>query len=399
MNRTMKSVVLIASTVAWISGSAVGEDWPNFRGPKFDGHSNEVGFRKTWDEPIPLVWEADIGSAYSSFAIVKDRAYTCGSKDKKQNLYCMDAQTGKIIWQQPIEKEFRDEWGDGTRATPSVHDGRVYILGAHGTLLCVDANDGKRIWETQFTNTPQWGYSGSVLIEGELAIATGGESAGSLAAFDKRTGERKWSCGDAPAGYATPYPFTFGGKRYVVGFTGVGFIIADAETGLAKWEQPWVTDWKVNAATPLFHDGHLLMSSGYRMGSALYQLQSNENGLAGRQVWKSDVLMNKFQTAVLVEGNLYSSDQKALVCVDFLTGKERWRKHRIKHSPLFTAEGHLIMLTEDGHLQIAKADPAGFELLTDAAILSGRCWTVPVLHAGKLYVRNLDRVACFNLAP
>ncbi len=131
----------------------------------------------------------------------------------------------------------------------------------------------------------------------------------------------------------------------------------------------------------------------------MYKLRRDKQYLAAEPVWKSKVLLNKFQSCVLHEGKLYASDQKALVCVDFLTGQEHWRRHRVRHGGLVLADGHLLLLTEKGELQIAEADPAGYEPRTTASLLSGRCWTAPVLHKGKLYVRNLNRIACFDLYP
>ena len=225
----------------------------------------------------------------------------------------------------------------------------------------------------------------------------GGGSDGALVAFDKRTGEVVWRCGDDPAGYATPYPFTFQATRYLVGFTARSAIIAEASTGRLVWRLPWKTDWNVNAAAPIFHDGYLFLSSGYSTGCGLFKLRKQGDRLAGDKVWKSRVLLNKFQSCILHQGKLYASDQKALVCVDFLTGEESWRERRIKHGTLVLADGHLLLLTEQGRLQIAKVSPGGFEPLSTAEILSGRCWTAPVLHRGKLYARNLSRLVCLDL--
>ena len=193
---------MIATTTFLVAAcaSVASADWPNFRGPNHDGISPDTGFRKTWDEALPLKWEREIGSAFSSFAVVGDRLYTCGTAEKQQVLYCLSTGTGEIIWQTPIERAYRDNFGDGTRATPTVADGRVYILGGHGRLLCVDAKTGSEVWDAQFHHVPQWGYSGSVLVEGDLAIATAGNDQGTLVAFDKATGEKRWQCGDDPAG-------------------------------------------------------------------------------------------------------------------------------------------------------------------------------------------------------
>jgi len=372
-------------------------DWPNFMGPKHDGKSAETGFKKQWTEPLKLMWDREIGSAFSSFACVSDRIYTCGEANKQQVLYCLSADTGQIVWQKPLEKEFRNEHGDGTRATPTVNDGRVYILGAHGRLLCVDAADGKDVWEKQFNYKPTWAYSGSILIEGDLAIASAGKGDGALVAFTRKTGDLVWKCGEDPVGYATPYPFTFNGQRYVVGFMGNSAIAAEVATGREVWRTAWKTDWDVNAAMPIFHDGYLFLTSGYTTGCALLKLAAEGDRLRSTSVWNSDVLLNKFQSCILHDGKLYGSDQNALKCVDFLTGTQVWSKPRLKNGTLLLADGHFLLLTEGGQLQIAKASPEDFVPLTKSDILTGRCWSLPTLHRGRLFARSLERIACFDL--
>ena len=379
---------------------AAGDDWPNFRGPNHDGISAETGFTTAWTTAIPLVWEREIGDAFSSFACVGDKVYTCGAEDGQQVIFCLNADNGEVVWKLPFEKRYRDpQGGDGTRATPTVSEGRVYILGGHGRLLCLSADKGKIIWEKKFKHKPQWGYSGSVLIEGNMAVVSPGDNHGSLIAYDKKTGKEIWKSGDDPPGYATPYPFTFNGKRYIVGFMAKSAVIVEAGTGRQVWRTKWKTAYDINAADPIYHDGHLFLSSGYQTGSALFKLAVAGDKLTAKEVWRGKTLMNKFQTPILHDGKLYGSDQKALSCVDFLTGEQMWRKNRVKHGTLILADGHLLLLTERGELQIAPADPSAFEPVTTAEILSGRCWTVSVLHDGRLYARNLKRVVCFDLKP
>ena len=269
--------------------------------------------------------------------------------------------------------------------------------------MCNDAKTGKAIWSKTYDAPPTWGYSGSILIEGRLAIASVGGAGGALVAFDRKTGQEVWKCGDDLVGYSTPYPFTFKGRRYVVGFMGKTVIIADMASGRLVLRMPWKTDYDINVAAPIFHDGYLFLSSGYRTGCALLKLRVEGDKLATTTVWQSKVLMNKFQSCILYEGNLYASDQSALLCVDFMTGKQRWRQPRIddrlaKHGNLLLAGGQLILLTQDGKLLMAKASPNGFAPTARAEILSGRCWTLPVVHQGKLYARNLERIVCFDLA-
>lgn len=380
------------------SSAAVRADWPNFRGPNHDGISSETGFRKEWKDRPPVIWERNLGSGFSSFAVVGDRLYTAGTQNKQQVIYALNANTGEVIWQKPFEAEYPErQGGDGPRATPTVSGDRLYMLGAKGKLLCLKTDDGAEVWSTQFSHMPTWGYSGSVLIEDNLAISSGGEGDGALVAFDKLSGKSVWKTGEDPPGYATPYPFTFEGTRYIVGFNGNSVLIVEAVSGDPVWRQDWITDYAVNAAAPIFHEGHLFLGSGYQTGGALYKLRKDGDKLVGEQVWKSKVLMNKFQSAILHEGHLYASDQKDLKCVEFLTGNEIWKERRVANGTVVLADGHLIVLTEKGSLQMAPATPRGYVPTTRVDILEGLCWTVPVLHGGKLYARDLEKIMCLDV--
>lgn len=376
---------------------SLADDWPNFRGPSHDGISSETGLTIDWKGSPKVLWEREIGSAYSSFACVGDRVYTCGAADGQQVLYSLEADTGKVVWSRPIENEYRDSMGNGTRATPTADDGRVYIVGGHGRVLCCDAKTGSEIWSEQFKHVPQWGYSGSVLIQGDLAIFPAGGSDGALRAVNKKTGKLKWKCDNDEPGYATPLPFEFGGKKYVCGFTANRATIVDLATGKKAASIPWGTDWKVNAASPIYHDGHLFLNSGYHTGCGVFKLEAKGDKLKAKEVWRSKVLLNKFQSAILTGGNLYASDEKAFKCVDFLTGKERWSQPRTANATLVLADGKLLLLTEKGELRVGTPDPSGFKPTAEAKILDGRCWTVPVLANGRLYARNLEKVVCIDL--
>lgn len=392
---------LLAGVFGWLiaTGAASGADWPNWRGPNHDGISSEKGFKKTWKKAPKVLWQHEIGSAFSSFTCVGGKVYTCGTKDKQQVLFCFDANTGKVIWEKPFEKELREkQGGDGTRSTPTVDEGRVYILGGHGLLLCADAAKGTEIWKRKFGYKPRWYFSGSALVEGDLAIVCAGKSDGGLLALDKKTGKEVWKCAEDVAGYSTPYPFTFKNKRYIVGFMARAVIIADARTGKEVWRTEWRTSYDVNASSPIYHDGHLFLTSGYSTGCALFKLSEAGGKLSGKEVWRSKVLMNKFQSCVLTDGVLYSGDQEGLKCVEFLTGKELWKVPRMNYSTVILAEGHLVVLTEKGRLLIAKASPKAFEPQAEADILSGRCWTIPLLCGGKLYARDFTKAVCLDLS-
>lgn len=375
------------------------EEWPNWRGPRHDGVSEASGLKLRWESAPPTVWQRNIGAGFSGFALVDGKLYTAGTEGNQQVAYCLNADTGEVLWQTPIEAAYKEgQGGDGPRATPAVSDGRVYLLAARGRLVCLSAADGKLIWEHKFNGMPTWGYSGSVLIEGDKAIASAGGDAGALVAFDRVSGKRLWKCGDDPVGYATPYPFEMNGVRYVVGFMGNSALIARASDGKRVWHMPWETAYNVNASAPIFHDGHLLLSTGYRHGAVVVQLGPKGEELTHSVVWEGKSLRNKFQSCVLRSGHLYTSDEVALKCVEFLTGKEKWTEPRLKHGTVVLAQDHLIVLTENGELIITPATPEGFRPVTRLPVLEGRCWTVPTLYKGRLYARNLETLVCLKLA-
>lgn len=392
------------------------EDWPNFRGPNHDGISPSSALTAKWPATGPKVlWTREVGAAFSSFAVVGNRLYTCGAEDRQQVLFRLNAATGDIIWKRAFEPEYTDPDPNlyGTRATPTLDNGRVYLMAPHAHVFCFDAADGKQIWQREFAGKPGWGYSGSVLIEGDMAIVSPGGEQGALCALNKETGEVIWKCAADPAAYATPYPFTLAGKRYICGFMGQSVIVAEAKTGKLALRFEWPSHSGVNACSPIFHDGCLFISTGYGYGAGLFKLEPDGDQLRATEVWRSRKIRNKFQSPVLFEGNLYTSDENGLKCADFMTGKLRWRKGGIRHGTFVLAGKHLALLTETGELQVARASPEDFEPIATAKLFEGnsfsalqrltrqqqgaRCWTVPVIVDNNLFVRDHTTIRCLDL--
>jgi len=383
----------LAVSVAWA------EDWPCLRGPRYDGIFVETGWKRDFAGKPAVVWQKEVGDAYSCFTVVGDRLYTCGTQDRMQTVLCLEAGTGNTIWETGFEPAYANGQGNGTRATPTVDGDRVYIVGGSGTLACLDAQSGKEVWTAKLGPAPKWGHSGSVLIEGDMAVAAAGSPEGALVAFNKKTGAEVWKAGRERAGYGTPYPFEFEGTRYIFAFMSKSFLIVEAASGKEVMSMPWVTRFDVNAAGPIFHEGRLYVSSNYGTGSALLKLARQGEGLAQTEVWRSKDVQNRFSTMVLNDGHIYGMSEGAFVCAEFLTGAVKWSEKHPNWGNGILADGHLIVLSATGRLEIAKATPEGYSPTTRVQVLGGRCWTAPVLHNGKLYVRNQSTVMCLDLKP
>src|SRR4051794_15838250 len=153
--------------------SSRGDDWPNYRGPHHDGVSAEAGWSTQWPAGGPAVlWKANVGVGFSSFAIVGQRAYTAGNANNTDTVYCLDVDSGKVVWKHSYASDLGDKFFEGgPTSTPTVDGDRVYWLGRGGDLFCLDAASGKVVWSKNIHDethirVPRWGVAGSPLVAG-----------------------------------------------------------------------------------------------------------------------------------------------------------------------------------------------------------------------------------------
>lgn len=191
MKRTLHLLSLLALS---ISTCAFASDWPRWRGADFDDVSKETGLLKTWPAEGPAQqWTTDkAGLGYSGFSIAKGTLYTMGLKDDTELLLAFDALTGALKWSTPVGPVLVNKWGDGPRGTPTVDGDNVYALSGQGALVCANAADGKPLWTANMKDfggkVPGWGYTESVLVDGDKVICTPGGPQGTLLALRKATG-------------------------------------------------------------------------------------------------------------------------------------------------------------------------------------------------------------------
>ena len=363
-------------------------DWPHWRGPNRDGISSEKITGTEWTK----LWEACLGIGFSSFTVADGRVYTTGHADGKDSVFCLDAASGKSIWKHSYTADLGDKYYEGgTSATPTIENGKAYHLSRWGDLFCFDSATGQVVWQKNIqketeANIPDWGFAGSPLVQGNLLILNVGKSG---TAVEKATGKIVWKSDKANSGYSTPLPITVNGKSQIVLSSGRAYKGVDPTDGTVLWEHTWSTSYGVNAADPILSGTQLFISSGYNKGCALLDLSSAQP----REIWRNRAMKNQFNSSVLIDGHLYGSDgdeskTSAFKCIEFATGTEKWSEPGIGFSSLTAADGKLIIMTAKGELIFAKANPSKFEPLSRTTLLSGRCWTAPVLANGRLYVRN-----------
>jgi outer membrane protein assembly factor BamB len=385
-------LTLLTAAALWLPGQAA--DWPQWRGPQRTGISAETGW-KLWTGSGPRrLWSAQIGAGFSAVAVVGKRVYTVGNQGNRDTVYCFNADNGQIIWRHSYPQGAGDY--AGPRATPVVDGSVVYTLSREGLAWSLDAATGKVNWGKDLrretgAEIPRWGFGGSPLVhQGRIFynIGSGG------CALDGR-GKVLWKTGGGPAGYASPMPFTAGGRSGVAIFTGKALIGVDPASGRRYWEHRWDTSHDVNAADPIFVGQDVFISSNYGRGCARLSLA----GGSPRVVWENRNMRNHFNTSVIMGGAIYGNDENTLKCLDWATGQERWRERGgLGKGGLIGAPGRLIILTERGDLVIARATPASYQELARARVVGGNPWTHPVLANGRVYCRGQQgELVCLDL--
>ena len=402
-----------------LTAAAQAADWPQWRGPQRDGISSETGLLQSWSADGPAVqWRTRLGNGFSGISIANGRVFTMFARGADEFAICLDAATGAERWRHRTGPYYKEtQGGDGPRSTPTVEGEIVYVLGATGKLFALAAASGVPIWEKDLvaefdSEVPKWGFSTSPLIEGDLLLVEAGgrdgnfvvdmvidrKTAVTAVALDKATGATAWTALNEKMSYSSPIAFTAAGARQLAYFTAYSLTGLAPEDGRVYWRYPYKTRYDVSAATPIFiPPNRLFISTGDDNGGVVLQIKSHGDSLAIEPVWQNKKMKNHFGTSVLYDNHLYGFDNAILKCLDAHTGQEKWKTRGYGKGTLIVADGQLIVLGEEGQLGLVEATPAGFREKTKAQVLNGRCWTMPSLADGRLYVRDESEIVCLNV--
>lgn len=392
-----------------VPAAATGDSyWADFRGPGRLGVYAQTPILTTWPAAgLKRLWNQPIGGGYASFVVAQNTAFTIEQRRSNEVIAAYDLMTGKEKWTNSWPADFRESMGgDGPRATPIWHEGKVYAMGAEGELRVIDAATGATVWRKNILSDNgarnlQWGMSSSPLIVDEKVIVQPGGSGGrSIVAYNKNTGSRLWTSLDDQQAYTSPLLATLAGKRQIVTVTADRAVGLDPADGKLLWEFPWKTEYDVNSAQPIpAGENTFFISAGYGHGAALVEVAAEGAGFKARQLWFNNRMKNKFNSSVLFDGHLYGLDEGILACLDARTGAQKWKGGRYGYGQLLLASGHLVVISESGELALVKATPEGHRELAKFEAIEGKTWNNPAISNGVLLVRNTAEMAAFHIAP
>ena len=381
---------------------------------------------------LDVKWRVPIGGGYAGPAVADGLVYVTdfvkesgeafnnpGRRAElkgKERVLCFKADDGSEVWKHEYPLTYNISYPAGPRATPTIADGKVYALGAEGHLVCLDAKTGRVLWQKDFnkeynTETPIWGYAGHPLVAGDKLICiVGGE--GSIAvAFQKDTGKELWRSVSASApGYSAPTLIEAADVRQLLIWDADKLNSLNPETGKVYWSLPLKPNFDMSIMVPRKKDNYLF-ASGIGDVGALIELDEAEP--KAEIVWKGKAktaLYAANSTPFIDEDTIYGADCRsgAFRAVDLKMGDRLWETFKpthggerpaghgtafvVKHQPsgrffLFSETGDLITaeLTREGYNEISR-----FHVLEPTGDAFGRkvVWSHPAFAEGSVFARN-----------
>jgi outer membrane protein assembly factor BamB len=381
-------------------------DWPRFGGNLGDQVARGESIRIDWDtHPPRALWRQPVGAGWSSFAIVGELAFTQEQRGEFECVVCYHALTGEQRWIHQDRERFEESaGGPGPRATPTVHDSKLYTLGATGVLNCLNPLTGEVLWSTNVVKDNggaliEWAAAGSPVIHDDLVLVNPATSSAFLAAYDRLTGERRWLAKKGQAGYATPVVAPIGGETQVVMYRATGVGGYSIEDGRELWFFEWINNTKINVAQPmLLPDDGLFISTGYGGGSARLALSREGESWSVKSLWeRPNRFKLKFNGGIIRDGYVYGLDESVLACFDLEKGERTWKRGRYGYGQILMVEDRLLILTEQGEVALVEVNPQSMKERVRFQAIEGKTWNHPVLNRGLLFVRNDTEAACFDL--
>ncbi len=384
-------------------------DWPQWRGPRRDGISEETGLLAQWPEGGPKrLWTIDgLGRGWSSPIIVRDRLYITGDVGEELVIFAFGLD-GTPLWRTTNGAYWRNPY-PGARASCTFSEGRLYHMNAHGRVACLDAASGKELWAVdvleQFEGENiMWALSECLLVDGDNVIVTVAGQKALMAALDKRTGRTVWTTPplEDAVSHSSPILVRHGGRRQIINCSAAYGFGVDADTGELLWTVPVKNRYGTNVSPPVYDSGRVFFMTPYDSLGHQYQLVSEGDRVEARSMWQS-FIDSCTGGGVLVDGVLYAAGYtrpKWWFGFDWNTGETRYEMEDFTTGAAIYADGRLYILDEQGNVGLIRPAADRLEIVGRFSLTERRtrdAWAHPVLLDGRLYLRYHDALWCYDV--
>ena len=436
--------LLLCVSLAGLTLSAA--DWPAMRGKGHLGVWEETGILEKFPADglaSRVRWRTPIKGGCSSAAVadgrvfVTDFVWTTRPKGTERAL-ALDEATGKILWTREWEADYTGalSWDrKGPNVTPTVDGGHVYVLGASGMFLCLDAKTGEILWQhdlqQEYRSPPRsgmvtWGFASPAYPDGDLVLIKVNASDAKVVAFNKQSGKEVWRAlkGAYDPALAPLTIINSGGTRQLIVWHDEGVASLDPATGRVYWEFEEKRNPGDPIALPVFTGEYLFLSTYYN-GSSLWKLDKEKPSMPTR-VWRStsdsevmtESVHTLMSTAVVIDDYVYGIDAYGqLRCLKLETGERIWEslaltKERARHASaqMIRNGDRIFIVTDLGDLVISKFTPEGHQEISRAHLIQPTItatarrsgpkviWTIPAFANRHVIIRNDEEIISVSLA-
>jgi outer membrane protein assembly factor BamB len=397
-------ILVLMCLVIGVQGQAQDSQW---RGADRDGKYRDTALLKQWPEEGPelLLKIEDLGNGFSTPIVYEGDIFISGRRDSVDVLTRLDM-NGQIKWETVYGKAWDKSFPE-TRSTPTIEDGRAYIMGGLGTIVCLDTETGETIWsvnthEDYKGEFHRWGMAESLLLTEDAVISSPVGEMTAVVALNKADGSLIWkteSLGGARS-YVSPMLIEHNGIRMILVTTSKDIMGVNPEDGEIFWSVDLAKDYgyregsRNNTNTPLFHNGEIFTTSGYDADGVMLKL--SDDGKSAEVKWHNGALDVHHGGLVLLDGYMYGANwvnngNGNWVCQEWGTGKVMWEEKWHNKGSIIYADGRLYIFEEKrGHVGLVEPSPDGFKLISsflpDGG--SGPWWAHMSIYDKKLLIRH-----------
>jgi len=395
---TRRTFLAVAAPAAW------GQEWSQWRGPNRDGVLPASAVPKTWPEALRLAWKVPVGEGHSSPILAAGKIFVFTRQGEQETLAALDPASGKTLWREAYAAPYTMNpaavrHGKGPKSTPVFHNGAVCTLGIDGILWSFDAATGKTRWRKPPAGSPLYGAAMSPVVErGALIVHTGKHDGGALTAFDAASGDLRWTwTGDGP-GYASPVAAELGGVRQVITETQKYIVGVTAAAGKLLWQIPFTTAFDQNSVTPLVW-GDTLILSGLGNGTMGVRVSQGTT----ERLWRNQSVSMYMSSPVPMGDVVFGFshlNKGQLFALDPETGETLWtgEPRQGDNAALVVAGEHLLALTNEAQLHVARATAKGVEFLRHYTVAESPTWAHPLVMPGGLLIKDAASLAYWAIA-
>lgn len=399
---------LIAATIAAAAQSlraASPTNWPGFRGADGTGTWTESTILSKHEAiGLELAWKKEIGSGYSGVAVSGKYVVTMFVSGNDNVVGAFDRETGKELWKTRLDDKHVGSDGahDGPISTPLIDDGRVFCFTPAGRFAAIELNTGKELWATDMVKdhgatVPRYGFASSPIAAGKVVVLEVGGEDRAVVAFDPKSGEKKWNVGSDGVMWQSPMLATAGNASpYVLAVGNQNFMAVNPSDGSMLWEFPHQGQ-AAPASTPVQIDSNKLFLHHSDDKSAVYELSGKGKETKGEMAWDNRNIRKTYNIPVYHDGYVYAYSVRFLTCVNAATGEPMWRSRAPGDGFMILVDGHLVIITKNGSLHVAKASPLGYEERASLPVFDDLAWDHPAYAGDSVFVRSLSGLARIDI--